>query len=287
MKIESVLIYPNEHRPVSDADFARVRDELQKLHCRLSTTDRAHASETVAYEPPETAFAHCDAAITLGGDGTILAAAHYAKETNTPLLGINFGTLGYMSELEVGECGLLSGLRDAKIEERMLLDVDLFDRNGVLTGKGLALNEVSICREKPGTMIRLTLCCDGTPVSSYRADGMLVSTPTGSTAYNLSAGGPIIDPKMNALCVCPLAPHTLSAIRPIVFSPDAELEITAEGNAAAAADSTMMNVPAGFCRLRVRRSAQVIRLLKLKHAGFCEVLMNKMTVPKQEREDKR
>ena len=283
MKIESVLIYPNEHRSVSDADFAHVKTELQKLGVRLATTDRAHASAEVPYVPANVGFADCDAAVALGGDGTILAAAHYAKDTGTPILGINFGTLGYMSELEVGECGLLAGLRGAEIEERMLLDIEIYDKNGVLCDKGLALNELSVCREYPGTMIRLALSCDGNPVSNYRADGMIISTPTGSSAYNLSAGGPIIDPKMNALCVCPLAPHTLSAVRPIVFASDAVLEIAAEGRVAAAADSTLMKVPEEYCLLRAKKSGQVIRLLKLKHAGFYEVLMKKLTITNGEK----
>lgn len=276
MTIDRILIYPNMQKTIPESVFERVVARLRALGAELYTTSKAHARGDILPISPEEGFSLCDVAVTLGGDGTILSAARYAWKTGTPLLGVNFGTLGYMSELEVGECDLLANLRDAVTENRMLLDIAVCDRAGKQTDSGTALNEMMVCRSIPGRMIRLTLTCDSHTVSSYRADGMLISTPTGSSAYNLSAGGPIIDPKMNAFCASPLAPHTLSAVRPILFSPDAVLEIAAEGKAAVAADSRPLKTPEDFCLIRVRRSKAVLKLLKLKNAGFYEVLMKKM-----------
>ena len=277
LEIKSILIYPKRKHDVPAEDFRKVVEELRPLGLPLYTTSETNAGYDVKYLPPEEAFAKCEAAVVLGGDGTILGAARFSWKTGTALLGVNFGTLGYLSELEIAECSLLGQMKNGKIEDRMLLDAEVYDPNGKLIGKGLALNEVSICRKAPGTIIRMSVKCDGHPVGDFRADGMLLSTPTGSTAYNLSAGGPIIDPKMDAICFCPLAPHTLTLMRPVLFSPDVtiEVEIT-KGNAAAACDSTMLDLPDGYCKILVRKSGHTVKLLKLKDDGFYQVLLKKM-----------
>ncbi len=274
--MHNLLLYPNQSRPVSRADFDTVANTLARLGYALFTCDESFACGMVRYLPAEEAFAFCDAAVVLGGDGTMLAAARYARKTGIPLLGINFGTLGYMSELEISECELLSNLPDARMETRMMLDVTV-ESEGICTKTHTALNEVAICRATPGTMVGLSLFCDGNKVSSYRADGMIISTPTGSSAYNLSAGGPIIDPKMNAFCVSPLAPHTLSAVRPLIFSPESVISVQVEGEATAAYDSKLFPLLPDGGTITVRRSEHVLRLLKLKNAGFYDTLTKKLT----------
>ncbi len=274
--LRNLLLYPNQSRAVKRADFETVSGTLSRLGYTLFTCDQAFADECVRYLPTAEAFAFCDAAVVLGGDGTMLAAARYARKTGIPLLGINFGTLGYMSELEISECELLSGLQDASIETRMMLDVTA-EGEGVQAETHTALNEAAICRAKPGTLVTLSLYCDGNKVSSYRADGMIVSTPTGSSGYNLSVGGPIVDPKMNAFCVSPLAPHTLSAARPLVFSPESVISVRAEGEISVAYDSKLFPLLQSGGTVTVRRSESVLRLLKLKNAGFYDTLTKKLT----------
>ncbi|MBP5230595.1 MAG: NAD(+)/NADH kinase, partial [Clostridia bacterium] len=213
------------------------------------------------------------------GDGTMLRAARLAcagRSPGIPLLGINFGTVGYMTELEFSELGLLDGLRDAGVQTRMMSDASVSMEDGE-SGPFPALNETVVCREQAGKILRLTLKCDGHEVSSYRADGMIVSTPTGSSAYNLSAGGPIIDPKLNAFCVCPLAAFTVSSVRPVVFSPDSVLEISAEGAAVVTCDGKQVaSLPRGGT-LTVSRSRSELRLVSLKNANFYEVMMRKLS----------
>ena len=273
-KYQNLLLYPNQRRPVDRANCRHVASMLTRLGYTLYTCDPTCVYDHVQYSPAEAAFAQCDAAIVLGGDGTMLGAAGYALKTGIPLLGINFGTLGYMTELDWCEVDLLERLEEARVEERMLLDarVQCNDVDMTMT----ALNECAVCRAKPGTMIRLRLYCDGNAVCSYRSDGLILSTPTGSSAYNLSAGGPIIDPKLNAFCVSPLAPHSLSAIRPLVFAPDSVLQVEIEGIASVTADSSLFPEIEGKGMVTVRQSDRTVKLLKLKNAGFYEALMTKL-----------
>ena len=274
-KYQNLLLYPNQRRPIDRANCRQVAALLTKLGYTLYTCDPACVFDELQYAPVETAFGECDAVIVLGGDGTMLGAAAYAQKTGIPLLGINFGTLGYMTELSIDEIHLLEHLEDAKIEERMMLDacVKCGDTESTIT----ALNECAICRSKPGTMIRVYLFCDGNMVSSYRCDGMIISTPTGTSAYNLSAGGPIIDPKLNAFCVSPLAPHSLSAIRPLVFAPDSVLRVEVEGVASVTADSSLFPEIVEKGTVTIQQSERTVKLLKLKNAGFYEALMEKLT----------
>lgn len=276
MTYQNILLYPNQRRPVNKEDFEKVSTLLHGMGYTLFTTDPSFVTDEIHYLPAETAFSKCDAAIVLGGDGTMLGAASRARLAGTPLLGINFGTLGYMTELEISECHLLAKLGQARIEERMLLDVTA--RGDAVSPITItALNEAVISHAAPGAMIRLRLFCDGNEVCSYRGDGMIISTPTGSSAYNLSVGGPIIDPKMNAFCVAPMAPHTLAAMRPLIFSPDSVLQVEIEGDVNVTADSELFPLLKGKSVLTVKQSADTLKLLKLKNAGFYEALMKKLT----------
>lgn len=276
MLYKTILLYPNQSRPVDRRDFEKVASLLSGMGYTLFTSDSSFATDEIRYLPTHAAYSGCDAVVVLGGDGTMLAAARLARKTGIPLVGINFGTLGYMAELEISECHLLAGLEEAGIEERMLLDATV-EGEGVPLQTMTGLNEAAVCRAVPGTLIRLRLFCDGNEVCSYRGDGMIVSTPTGSSAYNLSAGGPIIDPKLNAFCVSPLAPHTLAAMRPMVFSPDSVLTVEIEGDASVAVDSNLFPVLKGKSLLTVKQSEDKVKLLKLKNAGFYEALMKKLT----------
>lgn len=160
-----------------------------------------------------------DYIFVFGGDGTILRAVDFALETKAPILGINFGNLGFLSELNPEE--LDKAIKDIsdnryQVQSRMLLEVRVF-RDKYQIHKNLALNDTVIFRANTPRMIEVKVKANGRTVYTTRSDGVVVSTPTGSTAYSLSAGGPILDPVMEAICFCPINPHILST-RPIVFS---------------------------------------------------------------------
>jgi NAD+ kinase len=167
--------------------------------------------------------ARADLAVVVGGDGSVLYTVQGLKE-QLPVLGINWGEVGFLAELEPGEAlGFLEGLREGfRVERRMRIEITL---DGKRVGE--ALNEVVIVTSRPAKMLRFTVEIDGILAERFRADGMLVSTPTGSTAYAMSAGGPIVDPRVEGLLLVPLAPYMLSS-RPMVIAGDRILRITLE-----------------------------------------------------------
>ena len=170
---------------------------------------------------PRREIAVADMIVVLGGDGTILEAARRASVRGTPVLGINMGHLGYMAELEPDELKLLGNVLSGTygIEERSMLHVERV--SGQKHTIAYALNEAVISNGSVARIVDLELYEEETFIAKYRADGLIVSTPTGSTAYSMSAGGPIIDPRMACFCVTPVCPHSLA--RPLIFPDSAHL----------------------------------------------------------------
>lgn len=173
----------------------------------------------------EEMFESADIAITVGGDGTIIHAAKYSARQNTPLIGVNVGRLGFAAEVEPDETeSLLRILKgDYQTESRILLDVEVI-KNGK-SRNYLAVNDAIIARGQLSKIVDLKLSLDGEEIANYRADGLLFATPTGSTAYSLSAGGPIVAPQMDCLMMTPVCPHSLFS-RSVLFSGESELSIT-------------------------------------------------------------
>ena len=173
----------------------------------------------------EEMFESADIAITVGGDGTIIHATKYSARQNTPLIGVNVGRLGFAAEVEPDETeSLLRILKgDYQTESRILLDVEVI-KNGK-SRHYLAVNDAIIARGQLSKIVDLKLSLDGEEIANYRADGLLFATPTGSTAYSLSAGGPIVAPQMDCLMMTPVCPHSLFS-RSVLFSGESELSIT-------------------------------------------------------------
>ena len=195
-------------------------------------------------------------------------------------MSINFGTLGYMSGLENSELYMLSALKTGfSTEKRMLIDISV-ERNGKIIAESTALNEAVIARRADGEIADVGLKCDGATVCDYRADGLIIATPTGSSAYAMSAGGPIIDTKLDAICVCPICPHSLSA-RAMVFSPNSVLEAIdrnrSDGNNILISDGRQICELNNGDTVRVARSENVLELIKLKKDAFYEILYKKMS----------
>ena len=177
------------------------------------------------YLPLDAVYAEANIIIVLGGDGSILEAARRAAHRQIPILGINLGRLGYMAELEMSELDLLGRLftGDYDLEKRSMLRVELL-ANGALKSFSYALNDAVISNGSVSRIVDLELHENGMPFTKYRADGLIISTPTGSTAYSLSAGGAIVDPSVPCVLVTPICPHSLTA-RPLIFSDNSVLEV--------------------------------------------------------------
>ena len=233
------------------------------------------ADEAFAGECPSADFG-----IVFGGDGTILHAAHNLAETGVPLVGVNMGRLGFLAEFTVAELKehfdtILAG--KVTPTERMLLDVTVTNGQEPLF-QSIAVNDVVIQAGAPFRMIDLSVEQDGGTISRYLGDGLVISTPTGSTAYNLSLGGPIIAPTLDATVITPLAPHTL-ALRPIVVRPDKTIRITAvrvnEGTTVIADGQAATELREG-ATIDVRRSDITVRTIPCPGRDVFRTLANKL-----------
>lgn len=220
---------------------------------------------------PRVDLAQADLIITFGGDGTLIRAADIAGEFGTPILGVYFGRFGFVTQCQPSEVGAcLSEFFDgnARFEERMMLQAELL-RGGQTVATLHALNEIALQRSVDARMLAFSVEVDNHFLTSYPADGLLLCSPTGSTAYNLSVGGPIIDPRLQAITLTALAPHTLSA-RPLVLLPTSTvvLRVQTEGDAVVSADShTRLHLLSGDA-IRISRSPRVTRLMSVDQDDF-------------------
>jgi NAD+ kinase len=224
-----------------------------------------------------------DALVILGGDGTLLSSARLVSDLNVPLLGVNLGHLGFLTEIE--SKNLYPAMEQIlannyTLEKRMFIDCDVI-RDQKSIARYRALNDVVVTRGTFARIIQLSSYIDSQHVADYKADGIIVSTPTGSTAYSLSAGGPLIDPLLESIGLTPICPHTLSA-RPVLARASSVVKLEIE----AAHQDVMLTVDGqlGF-RLRsgdaieVRKSPVYAHFIKLKGHNFFEILHSRMKMP--------
>ena len=183
-------------------------------------------SSLFVYKSLDEIYTEAELAIVIGGDGSMLDAARRSAPSGIPVLGINMGRVGYMTELEMDELDLLEKLfaGEYKLDERAMLSVSVVSSKGQVKFKADALNEAVIANGTTARIIDLELSDGDELVNTYRADGLVIATPTGSTAYSLSAGGPIVAPNLSCICVTPVCPHSLFA-RPLIFPDTAMLNI--------------------------------------------------------------
>jgi NAD+ kinase len=229
--------------------------------------------------PDDCLYQNADIVVALGGDGTILHIAKRAAMSDLPVLGINIGRLGFMAGLEVDELDGLQRLTggDFVTDERMMLEIKLSGHKELTY---FALNDAVISKGALSRIIDIGISCDGRPIGDYRSDGVIVSTPTGSTAYSLSAGGPVIDPILESIAVTPICPHSLVS-RTVLFAPqtmvglqmgrlnDKEAYLTVDGQ-----DSVKLLEYEKVFAVKANKKA---RLIRLKDISFYEVLYNKLT----------
>src|SRR3954451_207693 len=221
-----------------------------------------------------------DFVIVLGGDGTLLAAARAVAQADIPILGVNLGSLGFLTEVSLGE--LFPTLESVKADccatdVRSMLHCELL-RDGKAIGNYEALNDVVASKSTIARMADFDLSVDNKFVSNYKADGVIIATPTGSTAYSLAAGGPIVLPGVDALVITPVSPHALTN-RPLVLRGDSEIEIvvknTQEGAFLTVDGQTGVELQGGD-RIVCRKSKHQVRLLRMTQRTFFDVLRAKL-----------
>lgn len=233
--------------------------------------------------------AHVDASgselvVVFGGDGTILRGAEIARPAGTPLLGVNMGRVGFLAEAERDDIETVVERivrRDYHVEERMTLEVDVLHQ-GVVLCRNWALNEASVEKSARERMLEVTVEVDGRPLSTWGCDGVVMSTPTGSTAYAFSGGGPVVWPDVAALLLVPISAHALFA-RPLVLGPDTHLavEIVPHSHVAGVMwcdGRRTVELPPG-ARIEVRRSATPVLLARFTTEPFTDRLVAKFALP--------
>ena len=221
-----------------------------------------------------------DLMLVLGGDGTMIATARMISDTEVPVIGVNYGGLGYLAEFRIEELftaleSILAG--DYRLQERVMLAVELRRGDDAVT-KNRVLNDVVMNKSALARIIETETYLNGQFVNSFRADGLIVSTPTGSTAYNLSAGGPIVFPSMNAIVITPICPFTLSN-RPIVVPDDSVIEVrlmTEKEDVALTLDGQVGFPLQAHDRVVIRKSDTNFNLVQPKNRNYFDLLRDKL-----------
>lgn len=267
-----------------------VTNRLINLGCNVSMPIRgeerikeadSETHESISFLPFDKLYKNVDAVIVMGGDGTILETARYAAGDGIPVLGMNFGRLGYLAELETNELEMLSEIISGNytLDERSMLKVYL---NSVRKGKiycGYALNDAIVSNGSTPKVIDLDLLDNGVQIASFRADGLIIATPTGSTAYSMSAGGAVVDPRLKCFCVTPICPHSLTS-KPLIFPDSAAIEVVNTCKREKTVSLTLdgrhtFNIYYGdtVCVVKAGISAKFIRV---KPRSFYQTLRNKL-----------
>ncbi|GAB3273796.1 NAD kinase [Microbacterium sp. MEC084] len=294
MSERRILVVAHAHREDTVEAAVRVVALLRAAGAQpvLSPEDRAELSALapVLADVPvlgtDIALADIELAIVLGGDGTILRAAELVRDGTAPVLGINMGHVGFLAEIErdaMDAAVQRAVAGDYAVEERLALDVRVKDRAGRVVYETWALNEATVEKDSRERMIEVVMEIDRRPLSTFGADGVVIATPTGSTAYNFSAGGPVIWPTVQAIAVVPLSAHALFA-RPLVVGPEHAVAVEVlEGGAGASAvlwcDGRRSHPLPPGAHVAVRRSAQPVRLARLHPAVFTDRLVRKFKLP--------
>lgn len=267
------------------AGITPVMDQLERTETLAhAKTVNNSSAESILELGKDVKESDLELAVVLGGDGTILKAAELVRASQTPLLGINLGHVGFLAESEKNEISSTMArvvAKDYLVKERMTLDVAV-KLDGKEVYRTWALNEATVEKSARERMLEVVVEVDGRPLSSFGCDGIVVSTPTGSTAYAFSGGGPVVWPSVDALLMVPLSAHALFA-RPLVISPNSLVAVEVLQRSAGAGvmwcdGRRSTELPVG-ARVEVRKSDKPVRLARLSQDPFTDRLVRKFSLP--------
>lgn len=256
-------------------DVCRQLDKLNAEYMIESEYKSEFADTKAKFLPKDEMISSCDVIIAVGGDGTIIRAAKYGK----PILGINAGRIAFMAGLEPAELDMLENLIDGRYEldRRMMLRVCICDKDGKVTHESCCVNDAVVARGGQIKMEEIAVEHNGRPLNCFTADGIIISTPTGSTAYSLSAGGPVVDPQIESMLLTPICTHSLFS-RALIFKPDSEFKIYsctgAEVGLSCDGEDTI-TVGAGSY-VTVTRAPVQGEFIRIKNETFLEILNSKL-----------
>ncbi len=281
--MKTFYIIANSDKEESRKLSGEIADYLTAHGQRCLIRTRGESGAAKDYEPP--IGSDVDGILVLGGDGTLLRAARNLSDRNIPFLGVNLGHLGYLAEIELHGLGdaldrLIAG--EYTVENRMMLSGNVCV-NGEITERDIALNDIVLNRMGTLRVIDYEVYVNGEYLNSFTADGLIVSTPTGSTGYSLSAGGPIVSPTASMLILTPICPHTLNS-RSIVFSGEDQIRIQIGKGRRGGDDEAFVTFDGDhYVRMRtgdyveIGKSPRITKILKISQASFLEVLRDKLS----------
>jgi NAD+ kinase len=276
--------YQNDTRPIIRDIFVFFNNKVE-LFIEKEFLDILYREEILkrtyktfsSYKDLDSSF---DLMISIGGDGTILRAATFIRDSGIPILGINAGRLGFLAKVQKDNIeSFLQLILDKKytISKRTLLSLDSSPKNPNLKDINFALNEIAISRKETTAMISIETSLDGEYLTSYWADGLIISTPTGSTGYSLSCGGPVLTPEVKSIVITPIAPHNLNA-RPLVIPDKTVIKIKVsarEPQYLVSLDSRMTSFNEDAI-LTIRKTPFKINMIEIQEESFLKTLRNKL-----------
>ncbi len=284
--MKKIVLISSRKKNIPEAALRSVVTKLSELGCAVYVSGNDYYPVYVGLDisvcsDADALFEDAFLVVVMGGDGSIIKAARFASCRGIPIVGINFGRLGFLAELEISELDLLDRIVNGnyKTEERMMLDVEIVRKGEVNKIKYPCLNEAVLSNGPISRLTGFDLFCDGDFVSHYDADGIIISTPTGSSAYSLSAGGPLVYQTMECVIATPICPHSFS-LRPIVFTGESCLEIR---NASCRKNKMFITVDGRDNTeiftgdiIKIRKSEYKTKLVRVKNAGFVATLRGKL-----------
>jgi NAD+ kinase len=277
MTRRAILVIKGD-RPEAIAASEKLATELVGANFELFTISKVSLKQVTTCDASE--LPASEIVIVLGGDGTILRGAEIAREQNIPLLGINLGHVGFLAEVEKIDLKEVSQsiiTKDYVLDSRMVLSYSV-TRNGGIVNSGWALNEVTVERNST-TMVDLLVEIDSRPLSRWGCDGLICSTPTGSTAYAFSAGGPVLWPEVEALVLLPISAHALFS-RPMVVSPQSEIVVLVESSDALLSADAIRKFPLQLGdRVHIKKDSSIVKLAHTKGTIFTDRLVAKFKLP--------
>jgi NAD+ kinase len=268
-------VWPEKTRNIIDTLHALQVEVLAPMDCRELLQD----SRQVRFVSREEMLQQAEVLISLGGDGTLMRAAKYAAVWNIPVFGINLGHLGYLVETDLQECQeYLRQVVEGNyiLDQRMMLEVRVF-RDSHPVAETLVLNDAFMAKSAVGRMTAIEVRFDGIKMHTYEGDGVIVATPTGSTAYSLSAGGPVLEPQSENLLVTPICPHSLSC-RTIVMSSQRTIQLrAAQGEATLVCDGEIFWNILPEDVVQIHKSDSYLSLIRVKNRSFYDILREKLS----------
>lgn len=286
-QLRNIVLLPNTSKTI---DLSLVRNLALRM-CAHGATVRADeqcreyladAANCVSFAKDDALFYGADVIFVLGGDGSVIEAARRTTGMGIPIVAVNCGRLGYLAEIEIGELSLVDQILDGNytVEERMMLHVQVIRNGSVIGFDTPALNDAVLSNGPITRLLSFELFCNGELVETCYADGMILSTSTGSTAYSRSAGGPILDPSLDCICVTPICPQTMNTY-PVIFGGGCVLELKnmkSRGNQIyLSMDGREYLTVLEDDTVRISRSDCRTPLIRVKNGGFLSVLRQKLS----------